>query len=86
MRRHQVDFSTPDRLDAQYVAENGTRQIPVMLHRAMLGSFERFIGILIKHYAGEFRLACAVQAMVLNITDSQSAYVLVTDALSGDSR
>ena len=79
----QVDFSTPDRLDAQYVAEDGSRQIPVMLHRAMLGSFERFIGILIEHYAGEFPTWLApVQAMVLNITDSQSAYVHeVTDAL-----
>ena len=79
----QVDFSTPDRLDAQYVAEDGSRQVPVMLHRAMLGSFERFIGILIEHYAGEFPTWLApVQAMVLNITDSQSAYVHeVTDAL-----
>ena len=48
----QVDFSMPGRLDAQYVAEDGSRQVPVMLHRAMLGSFERFIGILIEHYAG----------------------------------
>ena len=44
----------PGRLDAQYVAEDGSRQVPVMLHRAMLGSFERFIGILIEHYAGDF--------------------------------
>jgi threonyl-tRNA synthetase len=79
-----VDFSTPDRLDAQYVAEDGSRQVPVMLHRAMLGSFERFIGILIEHYAGEFPVWLApVQAMVLNITDSQSAYVReVTAALA----
>jgi threonyl-tRNA synthetase len=66
----------PDRLDAQYVAEDGSRQVPVMLHRAMLGSFERFIGILIEHYAGDFPVWLApVQAMVLNITDSQSTYV-----------
>ena len=72
----QVDFSMPGRLDAQYVAEDGSRQIPVMLHRAMLGSFERFIGILIEHYAGEFPVWLApVQAMVLNITDSQADYV-----------
>ena len=72
----QVDFSMPDRLDAQYVAEDGSRQVPVMLHRAMLGSFERFIGILIEHYAGDFPVWLApVQAMVLNITDSQSTYV-----------
>jgi threonyl-tRNA synthetase len=72
----QVDFSTPGRLDAQFVAEDGSRQAPVMLHRAMLGSFERFIGILIEHYAGEFPAWLApTQAVVLNITDSQSEYV-----------
>ncbi|MBT6664204.1 MAG: threonine--tRNA ligase, partial [Gammaproteobacteria bacterium] len=72
----QVDFSTPGRLDAQFVAEDGSRQAPVMLHRAMLGSFERFIGILIEHYAGEFPAWLApTQAVVLNITDSQSGYV-----------
>ena len=72
----QVDFSMPGRLEAQYVAEDGSRQIPVMLHRAMLGSFERFIGILIEHYAGEFPAWLApVQAMVINITDSQAGYV-----------
>ena len=71
----QVDFSMPGRLDAQYVAEDGTRQTPVMLHRAMLGSFERFIGILIENYAGELPAWLApVQAVVLNITDSQSDY------------
>lgn len=80
----QVDFSMPGRLDAQYVAEDGSRQVPVMLHRAMLGSFERFIGILIEHYAGDFPVWLApVQAVVLNITDSQSDYVqAVTRALS----
>ena len=71
----QVDFSTPDRLNARYVAEDGSRQVPVMLHRAMLGSFERFIAILIEHYAGELPDWLApVQAMVLNITDSQAEY------------
>ena len=71
----QVDFSMPGRLDAQYVAEDGVRQTPVMLHRAMLGSFERFIGILIEQYAGELPPWLApVQAVVLNITDSQSDY------------
>ena len=73
----QVDFSTPGRLDAQFVAEDGSRQIPVMLHRAMLGSFERFIGVLIEHYAGEFPPWLApVQAMVLNITDHQHEYAV----------
>ena len=52
----QVDFSMPERLDAQYVAEDGSRQVPVMLHRAILGSFERFIGILIEEYEGKFPL------------------------------
>ena len=71
----QVDFSTPGRLNAQFVAEDGSRQTPVMLHRAMLGSFERFIGILIEHYAGGFPPWLApVQAVVMNITDSQAEY------------
>ena len=72
----QVDFSMPGRLDAQYVAEDGSRQVPVMLHRAVLGSFERFIGILIEHYEGEFPVWLApVQAVVMNITDNQADYV-----------
>jgi threonyl-tRNA synthetase len=71
----QVDFSMPTRLDAQYVDEDGNRQAPVMLHRAMLGSFERFIGILIENYAGEMPPWLApVQATILNITDSQAPY------------
>ncbi|WP_461482489.1 His/Gly/Thr/Pro-type tRNA ligase C-terminal domain-containing protein, partial [Porticoccus sp.] len=79
----QVDFSMPGRLDAQYVAEDGSRQVPVMLHRAILGSFERFIGILIEHYEGAFPTWLApCQAMVMNITDSQADYVAnVADAL-----
>jgi len=72
----QVDFSMPERLDAQYVAEDGNRQTPVMLHRAILGSFERFIGILIEQYEGKFPLWLApVQAVVMNITDKQAQYV-----------
>ena len=72
----QVDFSMPGRLDAQYIAEDGSRQTPVMLHRAILGSFERFIGILIEHYEGAFPVWLApVQAAVLNITDNQAEYV-----------
>ena len=72
----QVDFSMPGRLDAQYVAEDGSRQVPVMLHRAILGSFERFIGILIEHYEGAFPAWLAPhQAVVMNITDSQADYV-----------
>ncbi|MEX2365917.1 MAG: threonine--tRNA ligase, partial [Pseudohongiellaceae bacterium] len=71
----QVDFSMPGRLDAQYVAEDGSRQVPVMLHRAMLGSFERFIGILLEEYAGDLPPWLApVQAVVLNITDNQAVY------------
>jgi threonyl-tRNA synthetase len=71
----QVDFSMPGRLDAQFVAEDGSRQVPVMLHRAMLGSFERFIGILIENFAGEMPPWLApVQAVVLNITDGQADY------------
>jgi threonyl-tRNA synthetase len=72
----QVDFSMPGRLGAQYVDESGQRKTPVMLHRAILGSFERFIGILIEHYEGAFPLWLApVQAVVCNITDAQGEYV-----------
>ena len=71
----QVDFSMPGRLDAQYVAEDGSRKTPVMLHRAVLGSFERFIGILIEHYEGEFPTWLAPQqAVVVNITDKHAEY------------
>ena len=72
----QLDFNLPERLDAEYVAEDNTRQRPVMLHRAIVGSMERFIGILIENYAGAMPLWLApVQVMVLNISESQSYYV-----------
>ena len=72
----QLDFNLPERLDAEYVAEDNTRQRPVMLHRAIVGSMERFIGILIENYAGAMPLWLApVQVMVLNISESQSDYV-----------
>ena len=72
----QVDFSMPARLDAQYVAEDGSRKTPVMLHRAILGSFERFIGILIEHFEGKFPpWLSPTQVVVLNITDKQADYV-----------
>ncbi len=71
----QVDFSMPQRLNAEYVAEDNARRIPVMLHRAIVGSMERFIGILIENHAGAMPLWLApVQAVVLNITDRQAAY------------
>jgi len=71
----QVDFSMPGRLGAQFVNEHGERETPVMLHRAILGSFERFIGILIEHYAGALPLWLSpLQAVVMNITDNQAAY------------
>ena len=71
----QLDFSMPERLGATYVAKDGSRQTPVMLHRAILGSFERFIGILLEHYAGDLPIWLApVQAVVLNITDRQADY------------
>ena len=73
----QVDFFTPGALDARYVAEDDSRKTPVMLHRAVLGSFERFIGVLIEHYAGAMPTWLAPeQAVVLNITDKQSEYCL----------
>ncbi|MGB5409586.1 MAG: threonine--tRNA ligase, partial [Thiogranum sp.] len=71
----QLDFSMPDRLNATYVAEDGSKQVPVMLHRAILGSLERFIGILIEHYAGALPTWLAPeQAVVLNITDKHAEY------------
>ncbi|SET53739.1 threonyl-tRNA synthetase [Nitrosomonas marina] len=80
----QLDFSMPERLGAEYVAEDNSRQIPVMLHRAILGSLERFIGILIENYAGAFPLWLApVQAVVLNISKNQMDYAQkVTKELS----
>jgi len=72
----QLDFSMPGRLDAHYIAEDNSKQVPVMLHRAILGSLERFIGILIEHYAGALPLWLSpVQVMVLNITDRQAGFV-----------
>jgi threonyl-tRNA synthetase len=71
----QLDFVLPERLDASYIGEDGVRHRPVMLHRAVLGSLERFIGILIEHYAGRLPLWLApVQAMVLTITSDADAY------------
>ncbi|GLP98641.1 threonine--tRNA ligase [Methylophaga thalassica] len=72
----QVDFSMPGRLDAAYVADDGSKQVPVMLHRAILGSLERFIGILIEEYAGAFPTWLAPkQVVVMGISDKQSEYV-----------
>jgi threonyl-tRNA synthetase len=71
----QVDFSMPGRLGAEYIDEHSQRQTPVMLHRAIVGSMERFIGILIEHYAGDLPLWLApLQAVVLNITDAQAEF------------
>ena len=71
----QVDFQMPGRLGAEYVAADDTRKVPVMLHRAIVGSLERFIGILIENYAGALPLWLApVQAVVLNITDRTADY------------
>ena len=73
----QVDFVLPERLGAQYVDEDSSRKTPVMLHRAILGSFERFIGVLIEHYSGAMPTWLAPeQAIILNITDKQSEYCL----------
>ena len=71
----QVDFSMPGRLDAAYVADDGSKQVPVMLHRAILGSLERFIGILIEEYAGSFPTWLAPrQVVVMGISQKQSEY------------
>lgn len=72
----QVDFSIPDRLGARYIAEDGSKCVPVMLHRAILGSLERFIGVLIEESAGSLPVWLApIQVVILNITDSQAPYV-----------
>jgi threonyl-tRNA synthetase len=72
----QLDFALPERLGAEYVAEDNSRRTPVMLHRAILGSLERFIGILIEHYAGAMPAWLApVQAVVMNISEAQGGYV-----------
>ena len=72
----QLDFALPGRLDATYVAEDNSRKTPVMIHRAILGSIERFIGIITEEYAGFFPAWLApTQAVVMNITDSQTDYV-----------
>ena len=71
----QVDFSMPERLDASYISEDSSRQVPVMLHRAIVGSMERFIGILIENYAGAYPVWLApIQAVVISITENQSEY------------
>ena len=71
----QLDFNLPVRLDAEYVSENNDRKHPVMLHRAILGSFERFIGILIEHYEGAFPAWLApVQATIMNISEKQGEF------------
>jgi threonyl-tRNA synthetase len=77
----QVDFSMPGRLGAHYIAEDSSKQVPVMLHRAILGSLERFLGILIEEYAGSFPTWLApVQAAVLTITDQQNDYARQVEA------
>ncbi len=71
----QLDYVLPERLDAEYVAEDGTRKRPVMLHRAIVGSLERFIGVLIEHHAGKFPLWLApVQAVVATIVNDADPY------------
>jgi threonyl-tRNA synthetase len=71
----QCDFTLPERFDLTYVGKDGERHRPVMLHRVVLGAIERFIGVLIEHYAGNFPLWLApVQAVVVNVTDNQAAY------------
>jgi threonyl-tRNA synthetase len=72
----QCDFTLPERFDLSYIGSDGEKHRPVMVHRVILGAIERFIGVLIEHYAGNFPLWIApVQVKVLNVTDSQAAYV-----------
>jgi len=71
----QLDYSQPDRLGAYYIAEDSSKKVPVMLHRAIIGTLERFIGMLIEHYAGKFPVWLApIQAVVMNITERQEEY------------
>ena len=78
----QLDFSLPERFDLEYVAEDGSRRRPVVLHRAMVGSLERFLGILIEHYAGAFPVWLApVQAVVIPITDRHLEYASQVQSL-----
>ena len=72
----QVDMNLPERFDISYIGEDGEKHRPVMLHRALFGSLERFFGILVEHYEGKFPTWLApVQAVVMNITDKQAPYV-----------
>jgi threonyl-tRNA synthetase len=81
----QLDFNMPERLGATYVGEDGARHVPVMLHRAILGSMERFIGILIEHYAGRFPLWLApVQAVVTTITEEANDYAAEVAKICAD--
>jgi len=79
----QLDFNLPERFDMEYVGEDGKRHRPIMIHRALLGSVERFFGILIEHYEGRFPVWLApTQAVIMNITDNQAEYAeSVADAL-----
>ncbi len=72
----QLDYAQPQRLEAHYIAEDGSKKVPVMLHRAILGSLERFVGILIEQYAGKFPVWLApTQAVLMNITSKQAPFV-----------
>ncbi len=82
----QLDFNLPVRLGAEYVSEDNSRKHPVMLHRAVLGSFERFIGVLIEHYEGAFPAWLApLQAVVMNITDNQAEFVQKVEDMLNES-
>ena len=82
----QYDPNMPQRLEASYVSEDNSRKVPVMLHRAILGSFERFIGILIEHYEGAFPAWLApTQAVVMNITDKQADFALDVEKILNQS-
>lgn len=82
----QLDFVLPERLDSAYIAEDGSKKVPVMLHRAILGSFERFIGILLEHYSGNLPTWLSpVQVVVLNIADKHAEYATsVTEQLKAN--
>ena len=73
----QADFSLPERFGLEYIAADGSRQIPIMLHRALLGSIERFFGVLVEHHAGAFPFWLApTQATIIPITDAQRDYAV----------
>lgn len=83
MSSGQVDFNLPQRFDITYVDSNQEKKRPIMIHRAVLGSLERFFGVLIEHYAGDFPLWLSpIQTRILPVTDAQVGYIHISESFS----